>query len=525
MKKVLLGLLLVLAMGLVSATPTWSNVYWVLSGQVSNGATNFTNFTGEVLDFHSFWSGGTCGGACWTIFEFDNGNGTLYNVTENQNFAGAGQDLVIKQIQINNTIGSVVRFRTWVNDSPGVYNATNIFTFNTTSVVNFTPFADERSMSPLLVNLTSLNSTAQINDGTFILNFTSSGFNVSQGVMHFTFINSNSSTPYYGRALYFTVNSQTFISRPEYLLSTTDLNNVLMPVRVIDSTGAGIGGANVTQEKSFNGNVVVLDNEFTATGQGSDGLVSISCHIGDSYTLLVSSPSGNSFTGGINCIAAGLTITLSSSGGSIANFTTNGNNQTTVSISPTSNFLSQELTNITGYFNNTAGLLVWWGMNITQNATIDNSSLTVYPGPSVIFFANSTNGAWGGQVGFPLNTTVYPGNYSVELFWDVQGYSEQNYTFFFYPNNNFVIGNATNINLYSGLTLMSNSLDPLTKIVISVVVSGLGAGVITGVTGLGGGIVAMGFLGFFALVNFVPPGLYVLMLLLGLGLFVIRVRG
>ena len=139
------------AQNFIGANGNVTIVAWNLGGLADSGegiATDFIKLDVTYTDNNPQWSqnstNGTTAGANilhsvkWTdeslsgyIFEFDNGNGSLFNNTF-VTFSGATNWSNISKV-INSTSGSTIRWRVYANDSLNQLNSTSLFTYTTTS--------------------------------------------------------------------------------------------------------------------------------------------------------------------------------------------------------------------------------------------------------------------------------------------------------------------------------------------------------------------------------------------------------
>jgi len=239
-----------------------------------SGNTTNVSVAGYSTLFNATWTANNSQLSVF-VFEFDNGNGTLQNVTQ-ETFTSSNASVVRRVV--NSTAGSVIRWRFYGNTTSGLMNATPILVF-TPNEIYFEAFDEGSPDNPVNFSLQSINSTATIthtsNTTAFMRNRAP-----AQAAMRFEFSNSS----YYLRKFYYTVGASTTITQRIYLVRRNDLDAAIIVFHVVDDFGVSQSNVNVTLYKTISGVQYVMGTELTT----SDGNSVFYVRQSDAYTAYFS---------------------------------------------------------------------------------------------------------------------------------------------------------------------------------------------------------------------------------------------
>lgn len=382
MKK-LFVIALLLLFATVSATPNWNNPYWQLAGySPAVVGVNYTNYSGQQITVASWWTSLPGTGTSWSYLEFDNGNGTFYNASWTTNFGGSAEQQLTHNVLLNSSIGSVIRWRHWVNSSATVWNATPIMTFNTTNnlVVNA---LDEENGNQLTYNFTiynSTNSTTYTNkSASFIIN------NPPTGSVTVTFV--DLAGLYYPRSYSTTILANLLpTALTGYLLRTSQGQVVVFIVQ--NQAQVALTGATVTAQRQVSGSTTTVVSLTTdSTGAASTFLSPTTA-----YTLTFTASGYSSAV--LNIVPASSVYTIRLGG----NFSGIGIplGQVSYYFSPSGNALNAS--------NQTQQIKF-----VVQdlNASLIAFALRLYFNGTLIGTANNTGNLTGGEVVLTINNTYF----------------------------------------------------------------------------------------------------------------------
>lgn len=264
----------------------WAAPSWLAFNHTSSVA-------GATVNFNVTWDFTVATGNCWAIFEIDNGDGVPVNVSTSTNFCGSDPQDFVVSYTLNSTLGSTIRWRTYVNQTLFGFNSSPIVTFNTTAAVVIFKVFDENTLTPITFNLTSTNSTTTKNLGNNLQTYSSVPENLTLGFSYLTFSNLS----YYARKQYHMFTPSTNINISGYLISLTDPDAALISIQVVDALGQPQANVNVTLLKQINNVQTVMTSDYT-TG---DGRVVFYVLQNDVYTVIITDGT-NTFTSSLTAI-------------------------------------------------------------------------------------------------------------------------------------------------------------------------------------------------------------------------------
>lgn len=509
-----------LLLDLTTAFPNW---------QLVTGQTQFeTNRTAQgSMIVNINWTSTATSGTCAEIFEFDNGGGTFTNDTPItyacKSIASGGASVGTPAKTLNSTAGTTIRWRAYSNDSTGAWNNTGINTFQTAGIpttmwLNVTNVIDEQTLGVTGVNLTASNVTLSAKSYAVASGFTYSVqanevLNNTFGLMTFTIAN----VSFYTRHLLYPTWTSPFLGLtiPTIaMLNKSDSSNIPVYVALQQANGAGVAGAYLFINKTINGQSVAIDAAQAPSTSPSSGSSIFYLHQGDAYIITGCLPDMSQCQTVSTVAVASTPITITLSNTVQANYSQSPLNDTTIYIIPNTYSLLGNV-NLTLIINNTDNAIQWYAFNISWN----NSQQ--------LFFQNVTNQSGGGSLTYLFNQTLYPnGNITTIAYVDLvmQGTPTYNFTTTYLIYNFPTIANASNVSITNILPQINAGSSTLTRAVISITAVAILSSGLAGIVPLGGGIVTMILLGIFVMMfQFITNGMYLLLVIIGGALFIIRV--
>lgn len=313
-----------------------------------------------------------------------------------------------------------------------------------------------------------------------------------------------STTGYKTRSYAETLEDTSQINITAYLLSDADAT--LVNFQVIDLLGTVVSDANMTVEKFIN-NTWTRISAGETDGSGSFGIY---LKIGETYRVVTEKEGFTSNTVTLTITSTNYILRLSQE--TLADFDHMFENLFYEMLPPINELLAQE--------NQT----VSWTVNSSDSQITDYALLVMHPNGTVLYEAADTESA-GGNLTANLNLTGYPHRLRLKAYGN---FTKAGYPTFWVNRslyiNNYTMGNRT---LYGILPDFDgeDGLGTLAKTIVSLTIITVIAGGAAGtVGGLGAGAIALALLGFFTFAGWFSGTLFMGILLLVLGIYVLKGR-
>ena len=367
---------------------------------------------------------------------------------------------------------------------------------------------DEETGLPVIGNLKSTNSTQEntitFNSPVYLLNISE----VTTGTAaRISTIQPN----YTERYFYYNAYANGNFSTDIYLLKTSSA--IDHTLQVVDANAVPKANVFYTVQKFIGGSLRFITNGYTSTFGYSQNL---KLKAGDSYVVTLNAPSGETLTATIypsntvyisqfafNAIANNFTYTVPYV-------------NTTWRLSPNIYFVGIS-TNITLNVSNPDGVLSFFSLTTWVNGT------------TPICYQNST-APQGGLIGCYINFTNgthIGGNYTVNVRIGENNVTPININFTYIKPSFQILGNATNVSIDNFLNNVINTPGAgpgqLQKGVIAIVTTLIGTAALSASLPVGSGPIALLLLAVWTSIGFFPIAVFIVIALIGIGLYINRV--